>query len=166
MSYTMSELKDFDIQMELKDRLNYPEIISASLLRLKKSIGETSKEKRINQRLILDFLTDIPNSWRDEAFVEELKGVITIKTVDIRPSFAGIKASYDYCKAHNIKITREVKKINYFKLKHAIINLLDRKNLLIRKEKIEYTSGENLNYETLEDLEKELLWKMMQTVLP
>lgn len=155
MIITMSDLENIDIQMELKDRLNYPEIISASLLRLKKSVGESSKERRINQRLILDFLTDIPNSWRDKAFVEELKGVITIKTVDVRPSFAGIKASYNYCKVNNIKTTMEKKNINYFKLKHAIINLLDRKNLLIRKEKIEYTSGENLNYATLEELEAE-----------
>lgn len=149
------EFSEFDIQMELKDRLDYPKILTHSLLRLKKSIGETSKEKRINQKLILDFLTDIPDTWKDEAFVKELKGVMTKTTIDIRPSFAGIKASYNYCKRRNIKITTEIKKINYFKLKHAIINLLDRKALLIRKEKIEYTTGKNLKFETLEDLEAE-----------
>lgn len=149
------EFPDFDIQMELKDRLDYPKILTHSLLRLKKSIGESSKERRINQKLILDFLTDIPDTWRDESFMKELKGVMTEKTIDIRPSFAGIKASYNYCKEHDIKTTTIIKKINYFKLKHAIINLLDRKALLIRKEKIEYTTGKNLKYETLADLEAE-----------
>jgi len=148
------EYKDIDLQLELKDRLPYQLILQKKLEKLSEFISNSDRPSKDIQSGILDFLTDIPDSWKDEAFENEMKKVINEKIIDIRPIYAGSKLSIEYCKKHGIPLTKKIRTINYFSLKNAIINLLDRLNLLIRKEKIEYSTGRNLDIKTLEDLDK------------
>lgn len=150
----MSEHADVDIQLELKDRLNYPHIIENTINSLKKALINPKIEFKTIQQLMLDFLTDIPDTWKDEEFEKEMEKVMKKRNIDIRPSFAGQKLSVEKCKEYNINIIKEVKEINYFTLKNAIINLLDRRQMLIRREKIEFSTGINLDIETIEELEK------------
>lgn len=150
----MSEHADVDIQLELKDRLNYTQIIEGTIKSLKIALINPKTEFKTIQQLMLDFLTDIPDSWKDEDFQEEMKKVMKIRKIDVRPSFAGQKRSVESCKKLNISIIKEIKEINYFTLKNAIINLLDRRQMLIRREKIELTTGLNLDFETLDKLEE------------
>lgn len=144
------------IQLELKERVNYPEIIQKGMLDQKAVIRESTFSMDKLNLMILDQLFDIPSSWYDEKFAEEVKSVISTKTVKNTASHAGVQLSEEYMKAHDIPLTREVKNIDYFKLKLAIRNLLDRLNMLVRKDKIEMTSGRNLTIESLDDLIDEM----------
>ena len=142
---------ELDIQLELKDRLPYTSILTASLLNLKRAINTAELNYDLIQTLILDFFTDIPRTWQDDKFRNDVEACITTRTVSAIPSFAGVPLDAEICKAEGIQTVRTVQEIDYFALKNSIINLLDRLNLLIRKEKIEYSTGLNLedNLETL-----------------
>ena len=151
-----SEYPEFDPQLELKDRINYPHILTTSIIAMKSSLREAKEfNLRKVQIMILDLLTDIPDTWKDQDFEDELKKVVTVKLIDIRPMNAGVRLSPEACKKMGIKTTKELKQINYFRLKNAIVNLLDRRHLLIRKEKIEQSTGRNLDFQHIEDLEME-----------
>ncbi len=140
------------IQLELKERVNYPEIIQKGMLDQKAVIRESTFSMDKLNLMILDQLFDIPSSWYDKKFADEVKGVITIKKVKNNASHAGVQLSEEYMKDHDIPLMKEVKTIDYFKLKLAIRNLLDRLNMLVRKDKIEMSSGKNLSIESLDEL--------------
>lgn len=140
------------IQLELKERVNYPEILQKGMLDQKAVIKESTFSMDKLNLMILDQLFDIPSSWYDEKFAKEVKSVISHKTVKNTAFHAGVQLSEEYMKTHNIPLTKEVKNIDYFKLKLAIRNLLDRLNMLVRKDKIEMSSGRNLSIESLDDL--------------
>jgi len=157
MMLAESEYPEFDPQLELKDRINYPHILTTSIIAMKSSLRETKEFKmRKVQLLILDLLTDIPDTWKDEEFELELKKVVTVRNIDVRPVNAGVRLSNSACKRMGIKTIRQEKQINYFRLKNAIINLLDRRHLLIRKEKIEQSTGRNLDIQFIEELERDV----------
>lgn len=151
-----SEYPEFDPQLELKDRLPYPQILSTSILSMKSVLksSDNLNMKKI-QVMILDLLTDLPDTWKDEQFEEELTKVLRKKTIDTRPMNAGVKMSKAACERMGIATTRTIKQVNYFRLKNAIIDLLDRRAMLIRKEKIEFSTGRNLDIEFLEQLDTE-----------
>lgn len=152
-----SEYPEFDPQLELKDRINYPHILTTSIIAMKSSIRETKEfNLRKVQIMILDLLTDIPDTWKDEEFELELKKVVKIRNIDVRPVNAGVRLSTSACKRMGIQTIRQEKQINYFRLKNAIINLLDRRHLLIRKEKIEQSTGRNLDIQFIEELERDV----------
>jgi len=144
--------EDFDVQLELKERLNYPEYIEGVI----KSINSAFNNEKISrakvQEMILNFFYDIPRSWKDQRFEDDIKGVITERKIPNVIKFCGYPMSKEYMKKHKIPLTKKVKNINYFKLKNAIINLLDRLNMLVRKDKIEMSTGRNLKFETLDQL--------------
>ena len=141
-----------EIQLELKERLNYPEILQKGMLDQKAVLKESAFSMNKLNLMILDQLFDIPHSWYDLKFDKEIKDVITKKTVKNKVYHAGVQLDEEYMKENEIPLTIEVTNIHYFKLKLAIRNLLDRLNMLVRKEKIEMSSGKNLSIESLDDL--------------
>jgi len=146
-----------DIQLEFRDRLRYNDILELKLKSLASKISNPRKDMRVIQSMLLDLLTDIPDSWKDDEFEEEMKHVMKKRKVDVRPTFGNAKISMNVCIENKIPIFREIREINYFRLKNAIINLFDRRQMLIRKEKIEYTTGLNLKFGSIDDyIEKEL----------
>ena len=140
------------IQLELKERLNYPEILQNGMLDQKAVLKESVFSMDTLNMMILHLFYDIPSSWYDKKFGKEIKGVISKKIVKNKVYHAGVELDEEYMKENNIPLTKEEKRIDYFRLKLAIINLLDRLNMLVRKDKIEMTSGRNLSIETLDDL--------------
>lgn len=144
-------LDEIDVQLEMKDRLNYPAILEMSLKNIKSTIRTSATSSKINT-MILDFLYDIPSSWYDEKFAEDIKKVIKVRNVPNVVKWGAITLSTEYMKRNNIPLEKEIREPDYFTLKNAIINVLDRRNMLVRKDKIEASTGKSLKYETLDDL--------------
>jgi hypothetical protein len=152
----MSESTTPDIQLELKERINYPNVLQTSMLNQKAIIKEKEFQLSKLHLMIMDDFYDIPNSWYDKRFAEDIKGVITEREVPNTVMYAGVPLSKNYMENHNIPLTIKVREIDYFKLKLAIRNLLDRLNMLIRKDKIEMSTGKNLEIESLDDIIEEM----------
>lgn len=142
----------FDIQLELKERINYTEILETSIKNKKDVIKADIFRLSKLRLMIIDDFTDIPDSWIDEKYVADVKSVVVSKTVPNVILFNGVALGEEYMKRNGIPLTKQTVVVDYFKLKMAIINLLDRLNMLIRKDKIEQSSGKNLKFETLDDL--------------
>jgi len=147
----MSQENELDIQLELKERLPYNSILTASVLNLKRAIGQPDPNLNQIQALILDFFTDIPQTWHDEMFKNDVKLCVTTRKIPVYPKFAGVPLEPEVCEELGLVTEKQITEVDFFALKNAIVNLLDRLNLLIRKEKIEYSTGVNLE-ETLEEL--------------
>jgi hypothetical protein len=141
-----------DIQLELKERINYPEVLQTSMMNQKSIIKESDFKLSKLHLMITDDFYDIPSSWYDKRFAEDLKQVIRKRTVPNTVMYAGVPLSKKYMEDHDMPLTRDITEIDYFRLKSAIRNLLDRLNMLIRKDKIEMSTGRNLEFETLDDL--------------
>lgn len=138
-------------QLELKDRMGYSEHLLTQLRGFERVVVNPAKRLEM-QRIMYSILKGIPTSWRDEEFSDDLKNIRKETMIDIRPSFCGRKYTVEYCNKMNIPITKKHYEIDYFKLKEAIINLWDRLQLLIRREKIEYSTGKNLDITSVEEL--------------
>ncbi len=147
---------DIGIQLELKDRLNYSAYIQKFLELTQTLNSKIDIPTKVTQQVMMDFLQSIPDTWKDKEFLEDLKGVIKEEMIDNRTSYCGVPLSLEYYRKKKIQPVKKVKRVNYYKLKSALINLLDRRQMLIRKEKIESSTGRNLDYETLEDFLAEM----------
>ena len=146
----MSE--DFNIQLELKERINYTEIMEMSMRNEKEVIkSETFSISKLHL-MIVDHLTDIPFSWYDEKFRDDIKNCIAKRTVQNVVTHGGTPLSKEYMERVGIPLTKSSIDVDYFKLKMACRNLLDRLNMLIRKDKIERSTGVILNLESLDSL--------------
>lgn len=102
--------------------------------------------------MIMNLLNDIPNTWYDKEFEKDIKNVTKEREVPNVIEFCGVSLSKKYMEKHDIPLTKKIPDVNFFRLKNAIINLLDRRNMLVRKDKIEMSTGKNLQFETLDDL--------------
>lgn len=148
----MSSTEDMGIQLELKERLNYPEYLENVIKNINSAFSNEKISMTKVQAMILNLFHDIPSSWYNDDFLNDIKGVITIKQVPNIVKFCNSTLSKEYMIEQGIPLTKEVKSVNYFKMKNAIINLLDSLNMLVRKDKIEKSTGRNLKYKTLDDL--------------
>ena len=146
--------KELDIQLELKDRLNYPFILTQNLLSLEKAYSNPDFDLDIIENLVIGLYTKIPDTWRDNQFEDDLEKSASVVKVDLRPQWGEIILSKQMCIKQGIPFEAERVIINYFKLLNAIINLLDRRGILIRKDKIEYSTGKNLD-ENIDELIKD-----------
>lgn len=144
-------MSEMDAQLEIKERLPYTGVLTHSFLKLNNLIGKENPNWNTIQIMIQSFNAEIPKTWRDQKFIDEMKGAIKTKIIDARPSFAGVRMDKETCNELGLPLTKEKPEVDYFMVKNAIVNLLDRLNLLIRKEKIEYSTGVNLS-QTLDDL--------------
>jgi len=145
-----------DIQLELKDRLKYTDLIEKSIMNIKSAINADNININKINTMIMDLLFDIPSSWYDEDFSKDVKSVIKTRSVPNVVMWAGVSLSKEYMEKHDIPLTKKVRDVDFFRLKNAIVNLLDRRNMLIRKDKIEQSTGRNLKYESLDELIDEM----------
>ena len=137
-------MSEIDAQLEVKERLPYPQILTTTFLNLNRVIAAPDSDWQQVQTMIRNFHAEIPRTWRDKQFIKDMKAAVKTKTVDARPMFAGVPLDDETCEELGIATTKTVAEVDYFAVKWAIVNLLDRLNLLIRKEKIEYSTGINL----------------------
>ena len=144
------------VQLEFKERLNYPEYLQKVIENINSALNnEKTSINKVNT-MIMNLLNDIPNSWYDEEFEKDIKNVVRQRTIPNIIEFCGVPLSKNYMKKHDIPLTKTIPDVNFFKLKNSIVNLLDRRNMLVRKDKIEMSTGKNLEYETLDDLIEEM----------
>lgn len=141
MSNIPDELK---IQLEMKDRLNYPAILAHSLTVLENAYSSKDFDLNAVQNLIWGFYKAIPSSWYDKKFTEELKHVFKEIEIDNRPKFGAIRVSAELSLKMGIEPIKKVTIVDYHELRHICINLLDRKNMLVNRKKIEMMTGRNL----------------------
>jgi hypothetical protein len=152
MNKVSSPESEIDIQLELKDRINYPHILQSTLLNIKRAIGKDELDLDNLENMMWDFYTDIPHSWYDKEFVLDVKKSFISRDVDNRPVWGGQKLSIEKCEELGLETKKTLVGINIFLLKNAIVNLLHRRDMLVRKKKIEYSTGRNLKFKTLDDL--------------
>lgn len=104
------------------------------------------------QEMMWDFLSDIPHDWSDKEFIEDVKRAFIKRRIDVRPVWGVAKISLKTCEELGIPTEKEVSEMNPYLLKNAILNLLHRRDMLVRKKKIEYSTGKNLDIKTIDDL--------------
>ena len=151
----MSKAKEgaeIDIQLELRDRINYPHVLQSTLMNIKRALMNTDIDMTKIEDMMWDFFTDIPHSWYDEQFTDDVKKAFIQKTIDARPIWGDVRLSKATCEKYNMPITKTITSINIYILKNAIVNLLHRRDMLVRKKKIEYSTGKNLKIKTLDEL--------------
>jgi len=134
------------VQLELKDRLNYTYILTKALFAIDMAVNEKDYDADKVEGLIMLFYYKIPETWKDKQFIEDMNASKESKTVDVRPKFGQIPLNKELCEEYGLKIEEKVEYVNYLKILQAIINLMDRLNMLVRKDKIEKSTGKNLNY--------------------
>ena len=150
------KLSSDQVQLEFKERLNYPEYLQHVIENINTSLNSEKTSMLKVQTMIMNLLNDIPSSWYDEELEKDIKNVIKDREIPNIIEFCGVALSKDYMKKNDIPLTKTIPDVNFFRLKNAIINLLDRRNMLVRKDKIEMSTGKNLQFETLDDLIDEI----------
>jgi len=149
-----SVYKDIDIQLELKDRINYTFILQTTILLIKRMMGKEDVDISRIEDMMWDFFTDIPFDWYDEKFIEDIKKAFLKRKIDARPMWGNVRLSVEKCNELKLSLFKEVTTMNPYLLKNAIVNLLHRRDMLVRKKKIEFSTGKNLEVKTLDDLDK------------
>jgi len=152
----MSKSED-KIQLELKDRLNYPFILTKALFAIERAYAESDYDADKVEGMIMSFYYKIPDTWKDKPFADAINSAKESKIVDVRPRYGNIPLNKELCIKHGFKLEETVEEINYFKILNAIINLMDRLNMLVRKDKIERSTGINLDYGGEEDADLDTL---------
>jgi len=122
--------KEFEAELTLKDRLNFPYLLANQILTFQKAILNLEYSEREIRDAIESFVHLIPQNWKDEKFEEELKAAIIKKQIDVRMEFCGVKPHLDYCKDNGIEPFKEQETFDYYKMFQACINLLDRKGMI------------------------------------
>jgi len=133
--------KEFEAQLTLKDRLNYPYYLGDAILTRNRSILKENYSEREIIEATENFLSLIPASWEDDQFKRDLEEATIVKKVDVRQRFCGVPPSKEYCEENGITIFEEEKSYNYKKLFRACINLVDRRGLTAKRKFTEKITG-------------------------
>ena len=142
----MSE-KEFEAQLTLKDRLNFPYLLANQILTFQKAILNLEFSEREIREAIEGFVHLIPEAWKDGKFEDAMKEAEITKKIDLRPRFCGVPPSLEYCKTNSLPAFKDQKTFNYYKMFQACINLLDRKKMLSRIVRIEEL--ESIDFESV-----------------
>lgn len=130
-------MSEFEAELTVKDRLNFPYLLANQILTFQKAILNMEYSEYEIREAIEGFIHLIPESWKDDKFQEEQDGAIIERKRDLRPSFCGLTASEQFCKTHGITAFEDEKVFDYYKLFQACVNLLSRRGLLSRKHRVE-----------------------------
>jgi len=120
---------EFEAQLTLKDRLNFPYLLANQILTFQKAILNLEFSEREIREAIEGFVNLIPETWKDEKWIKEIEEAKTEEEVDMRKEWCGRKIGEP-------KIEKR-ESFNYYKMFQACINLLDRKKMLSRTVLIE-----------------------------
>lgn len=136
--------------LTLRDRINFPYLVAKQLLIIQEFNVTQFAEKELIDA-VRGFVASIPDSIKDDAFKKDEKGATITYYKDVRPSWCGELASFELCKELKLKSVEITVTLNPYKMLQAIINLLDRKNMIIRKQFIEKFTG----LPSMEDMKSE-----------
>ena len=117
----------------LTERINYSYVMLEQI-RIVDTTYLTGDENQIN--LAIQGLYDnIPESWHDDKFRDDVEKAKVIKKIDLRPVVVGhIRLDESVCKELGIESYRQEVTFNYSAMYRACINLLDRLGILMRKQ--------------------------------
>lgn len=138
MTFEIDEKRGIERSLQLKDHIEWQDVLRHQLLLAQEAFK--SMDSRIINSSIVALQAQIPSTWHDEKFKQDLKDSEKELVFDIRPLCCGIKLSVEYCQAKGIPTSRKQKIIDPVKRLHALINLLDRKG---------YTTGRQYTEENL-----------------
>lgn len=141
----MSRTQQFEGQDQLtvKDRLNHSYLLAKAMIaHIEKmpDAGTDEASERALRNTVEALYHTIPTIWKelDPDFFEEMKAAQYIKKVDIRPIVAGnIRLDENICRSLGIKTHKEVTTFNYRRVYQACVNLLNRMNMLAKKNFVE-----------------------------
>jgi len=140
--------KEFEAQLTLKDRLNFPYLLANQILTFQKAILNLEFSEREIREAIEGFVHLIPEAWKDEKFKEALDEAKVKQKIDKRPLVAGnIRMSEATCLQLGFQPFEEKEVVDYYKMFQACINLLDRKKMLSRIARIEEL--ESIDFDTV-----------------
>ncbi|MEM3549937.1 MAG: hypothetical protein QXQ94_07035 [Candidatus Bathyarchaeia archaeon] len=121
--------------LTIKDKINYPYILANALLKFQEAIikaeGELSEQEVREAALCL--FNMIPKTWYDEKFIKDVKKATFKVKVDVRKEWCGVKVGQPKYE--------KVEEINPYRLVNACVNLLERRELISKKERIEKVEG-------------------------
>ena len=123
---------EFEAQLTLKDRLNFPYLLANQILTFQKAILNMEFSEREIREAIEGFVHLIPENWKDDKWNKAVEKATIKQKVDLRPDFCGVKPSPEYCDENGITAFKEINTFDYYKMFQACINLLDRKKMLSR----------------------------------
>lgn len=136
----MSE--EFTAELTLKDRLNYPYLLANQILTFQKSILNMEYPTSVIREAIEGFVHLIPESWKDEKFLDDIKKAMKKEPKDNRPIVAGnLRMNEETCKALGIEPFVAVDAFDYYMMFQACVDLLDRRGLTSKRTYTEKMTG-------------------------
>jgi len=128
---TFERYKEKLERTSITEKLDYKTLLIHALRTVETSI--LSGETVIIEDSIWTLYNLIPTTWHDEAFKKAIKKCYFTNKVDVRPVFCGVPPSIEYCKENGIPIFKKEKRIRYFEMLNACVNLLERLGVLMRR---------------------------------
>jgi len=130
-----------EAQLTMRDRLPYHFILTQMFLTFQKAILNIQYSAEELREAIEGFVNHIPVLWRDDVFKEELQKAQQLIYEDLRPVFCGVPADREYCAQNGIPTERLVRTFDYFKVFNAVVNLLNRRHMLLKPQYKEIMTG-------------------------
>ena len=124
-------------KLTIRDKVPINLLLLYTFLNINKIIKDIKYSTDEIGESILALVAMIPSDLRDEQFDNELNESYRYVMIDVRPVFCTVKASVDYCKRKGIPAFIKEHRIEYFKMYHAVFDLLMRKGMLMRTETTE-----------------------------
>ena len=130
---------------QLRDKIDWPywvNIAGITVFNILKDKDNYPAETVQNTILFMEQL--IPSAFRnaDPEYKKLMISLDETRDVDIRPEFGGVKASLETCKKLGIPISKKEKIVKPVERFGAIIDLLNRLNVLTKMEYTEFFTGE------------------------
>jgi len=134
--------RDFEAQLTLKDRLNFPYLLANQILTFQKAILNLEYSEREIREAIEGFVHLIPESWKDDKFKDDMTKARVKRKKDVRPIVTGsIRMSQKACEQLGIPAFKEEESFDYYKMFQACVNLLDRRGLTSKRSFTEKFTG-------------------------
>jgi len=128
---TFERYKEKLERTSITEKLDYKTLLIHALRTVETSI--LSGETFIIESSIWTLYNLIPSTWHDEPFKKAIEKCYFTEKVDVRPESCGVPANMEYCEENGIPIFKEEKRIEYFKMLNACVNLLERLGVLMRR---------------------------------
>ncbi|MCJ7761054.1 hypothetical protein MUP59_07955 [Candidatus Bathyarchaeota archaeon] len=130
-----------EAQLTMRDRLPYHFLLSQMILTFQKAILNIQYSAEELREAVEGFVNHIPTLWRDPEFTQDLQKAQQLIYEDLRPMFCGVPADREYCEEMGIPTERLVRTFDYFKVFNAVVNLLNRRHMLLKPQYKEIMTG-------------------------
>jgi hypothetical protein len=152
--------------LTVKDKINYPFILANCMLNVHNALikEEGLQSEQACRESVLVFFNSIPKSWieDDPKFKEDMQETIIYEKVDNRSEWCGRKVGSPFCphlkddvECQRCELFKDChvkeEKLQPYKLYHACVNVLDRKGLISKTEKVEMFDGKRFKEREMQE---------------